>query len=75
MIIASNALIRRSGHANGAAALIGNVAQAVARRRAYRKTVNELSQLTARELADLGLSRGNIRATAYDSVYGTRQEA
>ena len=32
--------------------------------RSYRRTVNELSMLSNRELADLGISRGEIRFVA-----------
>lgn len=35
----------------------------------YRTTVRELSALSARELADLGVHRSNIASIAYDSVY------
>ncbi|UZD91724.1 DUF1127 domain-containing protein [Cognatishimia activa] len=38
--------------------------------RAYRRTVKELSELSNRELADLGLSRSGIRGTAIEAVYG-----
>ncbi|WP_240910379.1 DUF1127 domain-containing protein [Pontivivens nitratireducens] len=38
--------------------------------RVYRKTVNELSALSGSELADLGLTRGSIHATAHRAVYG-----
>ena len=38
--------------------------------RLYRRTIDELQALSDRELADLGLSRLNIRDIAYDSVYG-----
>jgi uncharacterized protein YjiS (DUF1127 family) len=38
----------------------------------YRRTVRELSQLSTHELNDLGLSRGNIHATAYDVVYNAK---
>ena len=38
--------------------------------RAYRRTVAELSELGALELADLGLTRATIRATAHEAVYG-----
>ncbi|WP_420862996.1 DUF1127 domain-containing protein [Algirhabdus cladophorae] len=36
----------------------------------YRKTLNELSQLSNRELADLAIHRSAIRGLAYQSVYG-----
>ncbi|MGB0960969.1 MAG: DUF1127 domain-containing protein [Halocynthiibacter sp.] len=38
--------------------------------RAYRQTVAELSELSNRELADLGLSRSGIKRIALESVYG-----
>lgn len=38
--------------------------------RAYNRTVAELSQLNSRELADLGLNHGSIRAAAHEAVYG-----
>ncbi len=39
--------------------------------RLYRKTVNELQGLSNRDLADLGLSRSGITATAREAVYGS----
>lgn len=41
--------------------------------RAYRKTVNELSRLDSAQLADLGLSRGEIQRAAREAAYGTAQ--
>lgn len=38
--------------------------------RLYRATVNELSQLSDRDLADLGISRYDIVAIGRESVYG-----
>ena len=37
---------------------------------AYRTTLNELSSLSGRELADLGLNRSTIRSVAYEAAYG-----
>ncbi len=47
-----------------------NVGETVKLNRQYRKTVSELSALSSHELADLGLTRSAIRATAYMAVYG-----
>lgn len=35
----------------------------------YRVTVQELAQLSDRELADLGISRGDIHDIAWQSVW------
>lgn len=50
--------------------LIGKVAQGMARYRTYRRTLGELEQLTDRELADLGISRLQVRSIAYQAAYG-----
>ncbi|CUH19704.1 hypothetical protein JSE7799_00491 [Jannaschia seosinensis] len=41
-----------------------------ARWRTYRRTHDELSALSDRDLADLGMSRSGIRAVAYEAAYG-----
>lgn len=38
--------------------------------RKYRTTVEELSHLSDRELADFGMDRSNIHAIAREHVYG-----
>jgi uncharacterized protein YjiS (DUF1127 family) len=38
--------------------------------RQYRRTLDELSALSERELADLQLSRFSIKTVAWESVYG-----
>ena len=38
--------------------------------RTYRTTVNELSALSNRDLADLGLSRSMISSVAHEAAYG-----
>ena len=51
-----------------------NVAmQRIADYRAYRRTIRELSDLSAHDLADLGLHHSEIRRIARESVYGTRR--
>jgi len=40
------------------------------RYRVYRTTVNELSQLSGRDLADLGIHRSAIRSIAHEAAYG-----
>ncbi|GAA6208774.1 hypothetical protein NBRC116601_20670 [Cognatishimia sp. WU-CL00825] len=43
---------------------------AQAKRATYRTTYNELSNLTDRDLADLGFSRYDIADIAHEHVYG-----
>jgi len=38
--------------------------------RVYRATFNELSALSDRDLTDLGIGRGEIRAIAMEAAYG-----
>ncbi|MGP1359032.1 DUF1127 domain-containing protein [Roseicyclus sp.] len=38
--------------------------------RLYRRTLDELQALSARELADLGLNRSMLRQAAFEAVYG-----
>ena len=51
------------------AQLRAGVADAITRRRIYRRTVAELSQLSNRELADLGIARSMIRGIASETAY------
>lgn len=51
-------------------AFFANTAEAISLHRQYRQTVNELSALSGRELADLGLNHSSIYAAAYEAVYG-----
>lgn len=43
---------------------------AVAKRRVYRTTYHELSGLTDRDLADLGIPRSSIKNLALEAAYG-----
>ena len=44
--------------------LAANLGQRLAGLRSYRRTLNELAQLSDRELADIGVHRANIDAVA-----------
>jgi len=46
--------------------------QEMVKRRLYRITVQELSALSSRELADLGIHRSQITTIAREGAYGTR---
>lgn len=52
------------------AALFTVAREASARRAIHAQTLRELNALTDRELADLGLARGNIAAIAREAAYG-----
>jgi len=68
--------IKQSGHAGSILAHIGAFLQqerdilktALARRRVFHKTVAELSPLSDRDLADIGISRSDIRHIAMDEA-------
>jgi uncharacterized protein YjiS (DUF1127 family) len=49
---------------------VSRLADALARRRVYRQTYTELSALSTRELADLGITRSMISRLAYEAAYG-----
>lgn len=48
--------------------LLTFIAERLERRRVYKQTVAELSTLSNRELADLGISRSMIRAIALEAA-------
>lgn len=54
--------------AHGLTSITARVKAAIARNRAYRQTQRELSLLTDRDLADLGIARGMINQIARDSA-------
>ena len=59
----------KSLEASGFAIMLDNLVTRFNRYRLYRQTVNELSDLTNRELEDLGLNRSMIRRVAYQAAY------
>ena len=48
----------------------GRVVDQMQRRRVYRTTLNELGQMTTRDLNDLGIDRSAIHSIAYQAAYG-----
>lgn len=50
-------------------ARFGSLRARYARYRLYRRTLNELSALGDRDLADLGLHRSMLRRAAYQAAY------
>lgn len=49
--------------------LTANLAERQAQRQAFRKTVNELSAMSDRDLTDIGIHRADIRAIAQQAAY------
>jgi len=45
------------------------VSDSFAQSKRFQRTFDELNSLSARELADLGISRSDITRIAYDAVY------
>lgn len=51
-------------------ALLAGLRAAALRRQIYNRTLHELSNLSDRELADLGMHRSTISETALQAAYG-----
>ena len=64
MAMATNTPALKGTHFGGITTLVEAAKTRFARYRLYRQTVSELSALSNRELADLGLSRAMIRGLA-----------
>lgn len=58
-----------AGFAARISAVVAHVTEALARRAVFNQTVRELSSLSNRDLADLGLSRSMIKSVAYEAAY------
>ena len=50
-------------------AMMADYRAKAARRKVYRDTLRELSALSHRELADLGLNQSELRRVAYQAAY------
>lgn len=64
------ALSSRAAASERPSGLFSTLGAALARRRVYARTLAELSDLTDRELADLGISRLSICDVAREAAYG-----
>lgn len=49
---------------------LSDLTASLAKRRAYRSTVRELSALSSRDLADMGIHRADIHDIAQQAAYG-----
>jgi len=56
---------------NTIGSLLARFSKRFGQRRVYNRTYVELSQLSTRELDDLGISRSMISRLAYEAAYGT----
>ncbi|GGL60686.1 DUF1127 domain-containing protein [Wenxinia marina] len=52
------------------AVLRTDLSERLARRRLYRTTLDELTRLDDRDLADLGIHRSQLKSIAHESAYG-----
>lgn len=68
MAVASTNSAHKDASTFGFASLVETAKTRFARYRLYRQTVNELSDLSDRELADLGLHRSMIRRLAMQAA-------
>ncbi len=59
-----------AGFIDRAAAFLAGLSEARQRRKVYRQTLKELNELSARELADLGMHRSMLTRIAIEAAYG-----
>jgi uncharacterized protein YjiS (DUF1127 family) len=70
MAYVNSTRVARNGLMDRLMALKDSILAATNQRRLYAATVRELSALSERELADLGISRFDIRQVAHEAAYG-----
>ena len=70
MAFVNTTRIAHAGFGERFVALVNGVKKAMAQRAIFKQTVRELSALGEADLADLGISRSMIVATAYEAAYG-----
>ena len=71
MTYATEVSLRQSSVTERAIMLWSTVKDKFEKRNIYGRTLNELSALSTRELADLGLNRSMIRRIAHETAYGS----
>ena len=69
-IASTNAPLAKAAAGRPASGLMAALREGFQAWRVYRETVRELSALSARELADLGMNRSMITRAALDAAYG-----
>ena len=72
MAVATNHSALGNAPATGLVALFEAVKTRFVRYRLYRQTLNELSGLSNRELADLGLHRTELKRVAWEAANDAR---
>ena len=65
----NNSTLRGSALGGRFSALLIDIQARLARRKVFKTTYNELSALSNRELADLGLNRSQLRRIAWQAAY------
>lgn len=70
MAYVNSTRVARNGLADRFTTLTETIRTAVRQRRLYSQAVRELSTLSDRELADLGISRLSIAEVAREAAYG-----
>ncbi len=72
MAVITHGFARKGLHLAAPAALFEIARERFNTYRRYRRTLNELAQLTDRELADLGLHRSGLKAVALEAARNDR---
>jgi len=70
MAILNQINTHKSFSTGGVAQMIQVAREKFVQYRLYRETLNELSALSGRELADLGLNRSMLKHIALEAAYG-----
>lgn len=68
MTYSTTSSVRTAGLRDRLSAFFAAIAEGAQRRRVYNSTVRELSQLSDRELADLGVHRSSISTVAAEAA-------